>query len=61
MRVGEPARSGYHRANESAVWRFDGTNKPSGKRMQMNEAAVYTVAKGKVVREEFYYHAEPGK
>jgi hypothetical protein len=29
--------------------------------MQMNEAAVYTVANGKVVREAFYYHAEPGK
>jgi ketosteroid isomerase-like protein len=35
---------------------YDVTNKPSGKRMKMSEAGVYTVANGKVVREEFYYH-----
>ena len=40
---------------------YDVTNKPSGKRMQMSEAGVYSVANGKVVREEFYYHAEPPK
>ena len=43
------------------IFDYDVTNKPSGKRMQMNEAGVYTVANGKVVREEFYYHAQPGK
>src|SRR5438132_242558 len=31
---------------------FDVTNKPSGKRMQMAEAGIYTVANGKVAREE---------
>lgn len=36
---------------------FDVTNKPSGKRMQMAEAALYTVRNGKVVREEFFYDA----
>jgi len=27
-----------------------------GKRMQMDEAALYTVANGKIVKEEFFYH-----
>jgi ketosteroid isomerase-like protein len=36
---------------------FDITNKPSERRMMMDEVAVYTVANGKVVREEFYYQA----
>ena len=27
-----------------------------GKRMQMDEAALYTVANGKIVQEEFFYH-----
>lgn len=34
---------------------YDVTNKPSGQRRQMREVAVYTVANGKIVREEFYY------
>ena len=34
---------------------YDVTNKPSGKRMQMDEAALYTVQDGKIVREEFFY------
>lgn len=34
---------------------MDVTNKPSGKRMQMSETGLYTVANGKVVREEFFY------
>ena len=37
---------------------FDVTNKPSGNRMQMAEAALYTVRNGKIVREEFFYDAE---
>ena len=28
-----------------------------GQRMQMDEAALYTVANGKIVQEEFFYHA----
>jgi ketosteroid isomerase-like protein len=34
---------------------FDLTHKPSGKRMKMDEVAVFTVANGKVIREEFFY------
>jgi ketosteroid isomerase-like protein len=34
---------------------YDFTNKPTGQRRKMDEIAVYTVAGGKIVREEFYY------
>lgn len=34
---------------------YDITNKPSGMRMTMDEIAVYTVADGKIVKEEFFY------
>ena len=34
---------------------FDVTDKPSGKRMQMTDVALYTVKDGKIVREEFFY------
>jgi ketosteroid isomerase-like protein len=34
---------------------YDLTNKASGRRMQMDEVAVFTVADGKVVKEEFFY------
>ncbi|MEM9460422.1 MAG: nuclear transport factor 2 family protein [Myxococcota bacterium] len=34
---------------------FDVTNKPSGQRYKMDEIGVYTVANGKVIREEFFY------
>jgi ketosteroid isomerase-like protein len=36
---------------------YDITNKPSGRRMQMDETALFTVADGKIVREEFFYNA----
>jgi ketosteroid isomerase-like protein len=36
---------------------LDVTQKAGGKRFTMNEMALYTVKKGKVVREEFYYNA----
>jgi hypothetical protein len=36
-------------------FKMDVTNKPSGKRMPLDELAVYQVADGKVVREEFFY------
>ncbi len=36
-------------------FQYDVTNKPSGKRMQMNEVGLYTVRNGKIVREEFFY------
>ncbi len=38
-------------------FQYDVTNKPSGKRMKMDEVGLYTVREGKVVREEFFYDA----
>lgn len=34
---------------------YDVTNKPSGKRFQMDEIGVFEVADDKVVREEYFY------
>jgi ketosteroid isomerase-like protein len=34
---------------------YDVTNKPSNKRIQMDETALFTVKDGKIVREEFFY------
>ena len=34
---------------------FDVTNKPSKQRMTMDEVGLFTVANGKIVREEFFY------
>jgi hypothetical protein len=34
---------------------FDVTHKPDNKRIKMDEAALYTVKNGKIVREEFFY------
>ncbi len=49
-----------HGDDRFALWMYyDVTFKPAGKRMQMDEIGVYTVANGKVVLEEFYY-AMPG-
>jgi ketosteroid isomerase-like protein len=36
---------------------LDVTQKASGKRFPMVEMALYTVKKGKIIREEFYYNA----
>jgi len=36
-------------------FKYDVTNKPSGKRMMMEEVGLYTISKGKIVREEFFY------
>ena len=36
---------------------FDVTNKPSGKRMQMDEIGLFTIENGKISREEFFYQA----
>jgi ketosteroid isomerase-like protein len=38
---------------------WDATFKQTGKRTQMEEMALYTVKDGKIVREQFFYHA-PG-
>ena len=40
-------------------FKFDVTAKTgpmAGQRMQMDEAALYTVRGGKIVKEEFFYH-----
>lgn len=34
---------------------YDVTNKPSNQRFTMDEAALFTVKDGKIVREEFFY------
>ncbi len=34
---------------------FDITNKPSGKRLTMDEVGLFTVVNGKITREEFFY------
>jgi hypothetical protein len=45
-----------HRDDQFAVlFEMDVTNKPSGQRSQMSEVALYTVAGGKIVQEEFLY------
>ncbi len=54
-----------HEANFGGPWpngdqfivtyKYDVTNKPSGNRFMMEEAALYTVKDGKIVREDFFY------
>ena len=39
----------------AVVFDIDMTTKETGQRGQMQEVAVYTVAGGKIVREEFFY------
>jgi ketosteroid isomerase-like protein len=34
---------------------FDVTNKPSGKRIKMDEIGLFTIENGKITREEFFY------
>jgi ketosteroid isomerase-like protein len=34
---------------------YDITNKPSGRRMTMDEVGLFTVENGKITREEFFY------
>lgn len=40
------------------IYSYEVTNKPSGQRFSMEEVALYTVADGKIVREEFFYSME---
>lgn len=57
-----------HEANIDGPWphgdrfivrfAYDVTNKPSGRRFKMIEAGLFTVANGKIVREEFFYSTE---
>ncbi|MEL6476815.1 MAG: nuclear transport factor 2 family protein [Pseudomonadota bacterium] len=45
-----------HGADRFAViFEMDATEKASGNRMQMKEVGIYTVAGGKIAREEFFY------
>lgn len=41
----------------AVFFRFDVTNKPTKQRIAMEEVGVFTVEKGKIVREEFFYAA----
>jgi ketosteroid isomerase-like protein len=36
-------------------FQYDITNKPSGRRMNLDEVGLYQVRDGKIVREEFFY------
>jgi hypothetical protein len=46
----------YPNGNRFAVrFEFDVTNKPSSKRIQMDEIGLFTVQNGKITREEFFY------
>ena len=48
-----PLVAGSHFA---VVFKLDMTFKPESKRLQMEEVAVYKVADGKIVYEEFFYN-----
>jgi ketosteroid isomerase-like protein len=39
----------------AVIFEMDATHKESGQRTQMKEVAIYTIAQGKIVREEFFY------
>lgn len=47
-----PLVTGSHFA---VAFKFDVTFKPQGKRFKMEEIALYKVAEGKIVYEEFFY------
>ena len=45
--------------NRFAVrFNYDITNKPSGRRMKMDEVGLFTIENGKITREEFFYSTE---
>jgi ketosteroid isomerase-like protein len=52
VKVEGPLVAGSHFA---VTFKMDVTFKPQGKRFQMEEVAVYKVADGKVIYEEFFY------
>jgi ketosteroid isomerase-like protein len=39
----------------AVIFRYDVLNKPSGRRAQFDEVALFTVVSGKIVKEEFFY------
>jgi ketosteroid isomerase-like protein len=46
---------GRHHPLTTVRFLYDATNKPSGKRMTMDEVGLFTIENGKIVREEFFY------
>ena len=51
----------YHGEDRfGVIFEVDATEKQSGKRNAMKELGVYTVAGGKIVREEFFYGLDCG-
>jgi hypothetical protein len=44
----------------AVYYNYDTTFKPTGKRTSMKEMALYTVQKGEIVREEFFYKTTDG-
>ena len=56
--VDGPYLHGDHRF--SVIFEIDATNRETGVRSRMKEVAVYTLAAGKIVREEFYYALPSG-
>jgi hypothetical protein len=52
-KVEGPLVAGSHFA---VTFKMDVTFKPQNKRSQMEEIAIYQVADGKIVREEFFYN-----
>ena len=53
MKVEGPLVAGSHFA---VTFKMDATFKPQSRRFQMDEVAVYKVADGKIVYEEFFYN-----
>lgn len=50
----------YPHGNRFIVrFKYDLTNKPSNRRIQMDEMGLFTVENGKIVREEFFYPTGP--
>jgi hypothetical protein len=53
---GEEVNGPFVGENQFAVeYKMDTTQKASGKKIHMEEMALYTVENGKIVREHFYY------
>lgn len=53
---GGSARGGWSNEDQFMVeFNYDITPKETGKRVQMNEVGLFTVAKGKIVKEVFFY------
>ncbi len=54
---GGEVKGPYVGSDQFAVYfQFDVTFKPTNQRMEMEEMALYNVANGKIVREQFFYN-----